>query len=275
MTGVGGGRVLSPFWRHHPCGGGFAASSGRSPKTAPPARDASVVWHEVECGAYTADLELWRELASGCVGPILDIGCGTGRVALCLARSGYVVQGIDVDPDLVGAFNKWAGDLPASARVGDARDFALDERFGLALAPMQVVQLLSDAEERLACLRRAATHLRPGGRLALAIVEELPRPVAGAPPLPDAREVDGWVYSSLPLETVVDETAIAVRRLRQVVSPGGGLSEEVSEIELRTLSAETLEREAVAAGLRPAGRREIPATEAHVGSTVVVLEREG
>ena len=71
---------------------------------------------------------------------------------------------------------------------------------------------------------------------------------------------------------VVDAGAIVVRRLRQTVSPDGELSDEVDEIRLQVLSAETLEREAVEAGLAPVGRREIPATDAHVGSTVVLLE---
>ncbi len=85
--------------------------------------------------------------------------------------------------------------------------------------------------------------------------------------------MDGWVYSSLPLETVVADGEIVVRRLRQTVSPEGSLSDEVDEVRLRILSAEGLEREAREAGLRPAGRRAIPATDAHVGSTVVLFER--
>jgi hypothetical protein len=52
------------------------------------------------------------------------------------------------------------------------------------------------------------------------------------------------------------------------------MSDELNEIELQVLSAETLEDEALEVGLRPAGRRQIPATEAHVGSTVVLLEKE-
>jgi SAM-dependent methyltransferase len=166
--------------------------------------------------------------------------------------------------------------LTAEAREADAADFELQESFDLVLAPMQLIQLLDGAEARKACLASAAGRLRPGGLLALAVVEG--SPVApgeeSVPPLPDVREVDGWVYSSLPLETVASGDSIVVRRLRQVVSPEGDLSEEVDEIELRALAAEQVEAEAVDAGLRPAGRRKIPATDAHVGSTVVLLERE-
>ena len=43
---------------------------------------AHVVWHDVECGGYDADLTLWQELAREAGGPVLDVGAGTGRVAL-------------------------------------------------------------------------------------------------------------------------------------------------------------------------------------------------
>jgi hypothetical protein len=159
------------------------------------------------------------------------------------------------------------------AEVGDARGFELASAFSLVLAPMQLMQLFRDAEERESCLRCVGAHLAPGGVAAFAIVEGMPDPVDAAPPLPDAREVDGWVYSSLPVDVRVDEEAIQVRRLRQTVSPGGELSEEVDEVVLRALDASTLEAEAESVGLRPAGRRSVPPTDAHVGSTVVLLER--
>lgn len=234
------------------------------------------LWQEVECGAYAADLELWEELAADASGPVLDLGCGVGRVASHLAGRGVEVVGVEADGELAAAADERLAGLPGRALRGDARRLSLDEEFSLALGPMQLVQLLGGQDGRLAMMRGVAAHLRPGGVLALAIVERLPEPATGPgpPPLPDAREVDGWVYSSLPLETVVAGGAILVRRLRQTVSPEGELSEETDEVALAELSAATLEREAAEAGLRPAGRRLIPATEEHVGSTVVLLARE-
>jgi hypothetical protein len=164
--------------------------------------------------------------------------------------------------------------LQSTAGVGDARDFQLDSRFDLVLAPMQLIQLFDGPVERQGCLRCVAAHLTVGGLAAFAIVEEMPEPVDAGPPLPDTREVDGWVYSSLPIETVVEADSIRVRRLRQMVSPAGELSEAVDEILLQTLSAATLEDEAGQVGLHPAGRRAIPPTADHVGSTVVLLEKE-
>jgi SAM-dependent methyltransferase len=239
-------------------------------------RPASVLWHDIECGGYEGDLELWRELTRSADGRILDLGCGTGRVALDLARRGRSMRGIDLDPELVGTFNARAAAarLPVSAAAGDAREFALEEEFAMVLAPMQLIQLLDTSAERVACLRCAHRHLRPGGTVAVAIVDGFPAELAEeAPsPLPDTREVDGWVYSSLPLDAGLDARTIVVRRLRQTVSPTGDLSDELDEIPLRLLSAETVEAEAREAGLEPVGRREVAPTGAHVGSVVVVME---
>ncbi len=225
----------------------------------------AVIWHEIECGAYSADLGLWDELATEQRGPILDLGCGTGRVLRHLVRRGHEVRGLDVEEGLVEGLR--------GAQLGDAREFQLAESFRLILAPMQLVQLFAGADERVACLQCVAAHLAPGGIAAFAIVESMPEPVDSAPPLPDTREVDGWVYSSLPVDSYVDDDRIRVRRLRQTVSPGGELSEAVDEVVLRALDAPTLESEAERSRLRPGGRRLIPATADHVGSTVVLFER--
>ncbi|MFM9139047.1 MAG: hypothetical protein ACKOTH_00540, partial [Solirubrobacterales bacterium] len=52
---------------------------------------AAAIWHEVECGGYEADMALWERLAARFPGPILDVGSGTGRVALRLATAGASV----------------------------------------------------------------------------------------------------------------------------------------------------------------------------------------
>lgn len=244
----------------------------------------AAIWHDVECGSYDADLPLWEELAERWGGPILELGCGTGRVALHLARRGHRVYGLDRDPDLLDVLAERAADS-MHTRVGrksdalvqpvvaDASDFALPEPVTLALAPMQFLQLLSSAGDRRDCLRCLAAALQPGGLLAAAIVESIPPSDGPLPPLPDVREVNGWVYSSLPVSAATAGERIVLRRLRQTVSPAGELREEDDEIQLRTFAASALEAEAADAGFVPVGRRVIPETDAHVGSLVVLLER--
>lgn len=231
------------------------------------------IWHEVECGSYEADLGLWEELARDADGPVLDLGCGTGRVALHLARRGYATVGLDVEPQLVAKLAERGDGLPVQAVLADARAFELDTDVSLALAPMQLMQLMECSRDRLELLGSVAAHLLPGGRVAMAIVEALPEANGHGAPLPDVREIGDWVYSSLPLETTVEGDEIAIRRLRQTVSPSGALVEEKNEVRIRTLSAAQLEREGTETDLVPLGRRHIPPTDLHVGSTMVLLGR--
>jgi SAM-dependent methyltransferase len=234
----------------------------------------TVIWHDVECGAFDADLPLWVELAEASAASVLELGCGSGRVALHLARHGNRVAAIDSDPALVEALRHRAAHegLEVAARTADATDFELEQSFGLILAPMQLIQLLDGVAARASCLRACASHMAPGGSLALAIVDGVPTGTPPSPLLPDVREQDGWVYSSLPLGARHEGAALLVERLRQVVDPNGHLTESRDRLRLQTLSADQLEEEARPAGLRPTGRRSIEPTSSHVGSTVVVLE---
>lgn len=234
----------------------------------------AAIWHDVECGSYTADLALWERLAEAAGGPILELGCGTGRVALHLARRGHEVVGLDADAELLAALEQRAAGLPVRAVHADARNFSLDGEVALALAPTHLLQLLPDSEERVASLRRIAEHLPRGGILAATVLEEMPAPDGSPAPLPDVREVDGWVYSSLATEAAITPGEVVVRRLRQTVSPAGELREERNEVRIATFPAAQLEAEGMVAGLRPRRRHEIPPTEVHVGSLVVELERQ-
>jgi SAM-dependent methyltransferase len=244
--------------------------------TRPRTLDEAVIWHDVECAAYSADLQLWLDLATERPGPLLDIGCGTGRVALQLAEQAIDVTGLDSDPALVTALTARAREAGLRVRtsVADARSFDLGRQFALAVAPMQVVQLLGGVpgrEATLCCVRR---HLRPGGVLAAALADPLEGVPAedALPPLPDVREDDGWVFSSTPVAVRADSGVTAIDRLRQAVSPEGELTESMATIRLDRLGPEELEAEAEALGFRALPRRRVPETEGYVGSTVVVLE---
>ena len=233
----------------------------------------ATIWHDVECGSYAADLPFWEELAERGDGPVLELGCGTGRVALHLARRGHAVVGLDRDPELLAALAERGADLALSTVEADARVFEVEEPVALVLAPTHLLQLLPEPAQRVESLSCIAAALRPGGLLAAAIIESMPEPDGAPPPLPDVREVDGWVYSSLAVEAAIAPGEIVVRRLRQRVAPDGSLSEEPNEVRIATFTAETLEAEAAACGLVPAGRHEIPPTAMHEGSLVVLLER--
>jgi SAM-dependent methyltransferase len=236
----------------------------------------AAAWHDVECGSYTADLTLWHELARDRGGPVLDIGCGTGRVALELAAAGHEVVGLDADQPLVTALNVRAAKagVPASALRADARSFTLERRFPLAIVPMQVAQLLGGSTGRATMLATLARHLEPGGLIALALADpfEAVEPGDSRPPLPDVLEIDGWVLSSTPVAVRDEADAVAIDRIREAVSPTGELTEETYSITLDTCAPATLEDEGRAAGLTALPARHVPPTVDYVGSTVVMLE---
>jgi SAM-dependent methyltransferase len=234
------------------------------------------VWHDMECGSYAADLTLWDELAGPAPRDVLDLGCGTGRVSVRLARRGHRVTGVDLEPafleEAAQRAQAWKVDLDTVA--ADARSFELGRRFDLVLAPMQLVQLFDGSEERLAMLNAVAAHLRPAGLFAAALMNLEGEDLGDEyiPPGPDMRDVDGWVYSSQPVAVrLLDgDTAISLDRERTIVAPDGARTSEPSEIRLELLSPDEFEEEIAAAGLMLGGRRVIPPTEDHVGSVVVL-----
>lgn len=238
---------------------------------------AEAIWHDVECGAYAADLALWSAIAGESAGPVLELGAGTGRVALELAREGHSVTALDVSPVLLEELARRACEqgLEVETILADARTLRVAHRYAAIVAPMQFVHLLGGKAGRATALAAAAVHLDPAGVVAAAVLGDDAMGAAAAhsdPPLPDVRELDGWIYSSLPVEVRAIESAIEVRRLRQLVSPDGELSEELDAVRLDRLSAQRLEAEAIAVGLRPRERIEVSPTSDHLGSVVCVLE---
>lgn len=232
------------------------------------------IWQDVEFGSYAADLPLWEELASATAGPVLELGAGSGRVALHLARAGHDVIALERDAELAAALEARAEGLPLSVLPTDLVD-AEYPAARLAIGPLQVVQLL-DAPERARALAGLAGALGGGGLCALALVDEATLVERGAaalaPVRPDMREIDDWVYSSEPLWVQVSDDVLRMRRLRERVSPGGDLVRKVHDDVLHRLPPEQLEAEGAMAGLRPAGRRMIPSSDYEAGSITVLME---
>jgi SAM-dependent methyltransferase len=234
---------------------------------------AAAIWHDVEHGAYDADLPLWRELASAANGPILDLGAGTGRVAAHLAARGHELVALDTDPDLLAVLAERA---PGVVTVqADARGFSLERSFPLVIAPMQLAHIVGGHAGRVAMLEGVHAHLTSGGTFAAALTDPLEAlEERGDPfPLPDLLERDGWVFSSQPISVRQDGDCVVLERHRQTVSPTGEVEDEMVTIALDVFSGEQFEAEARAAGLEPVGRCAVPESPDHIGSTVVICRR--
>lgn len=105
------------------------------------------------------------ELAAG--GPVLELGVGTGRLALPLAARGLAVHGVDSSPEMIALLRAKAGgpDLPVT--VGDFADLDLSEDFALVVLAFNTIFALPTQEAQVACFAIAAQHLRPGGRFVI------------------------------------------------------------------------------------------------------------
>ena len=234
-----------------------------------------VIWHDVECSRYDADMTLWHELAEAAGGPILDVGAGTGRVTLDLARHGHDVVALDYDAALLDALAQraQAEGLQIETVVGDASGFELGRSdFALVMAPMQTVQLLG-REGRLGFLNAAHAHVAPRGLVAIALADALETFDAEHVllPLPDTMFVDGALYSSQPVGLRDRGESVAIERIRTIVRADGTRSASDDVLALDRITLEEVEAEGRAAGLEVLPGRIIDPTEEHVGTSVVML----
>jgi SAM-dependent methyltransferase len=229
------------------------------------------MWHDVECGRYEADMPLWLELAAEARDGVLDVGAGTGRVALRLAEAGHAVTALDLDPGLLETLRERAraAGVEVATITADAADFSLPRRVGLVAVPMQTIQLLPERSGFFAAARRAIV---PGGRVALAIATDL-EPYDGAPPLPapDLGQAGGWSYISQPIAIRVGDDHVLIERIRQMVGPDGERATFDDAIRLQIVTPGELAEEAAEHGLEAEDLLHIPETPEHVASQVVVF----
>ncbi|MSX02265.1 MAG: methyltransferase domain-containing protein [Actinobacteria bacterium] len=233
----------------------------------------SAIWHNLECGSYAADLDCWLALADEFGGPVLDVGAGTGRIALMLAATGRTVTAVDLDPALLATLKLRSGADSILTVCVDAREMELGARYSLIIVPMLTVQLFGGSEGRRRFLTTAAAHLEPGALLAMAIADlgeddSGEAETAGAPDTWTDGEV---VYSTVATSLVARPGQIGIERRREVRSTDGSVREEAATDWIDSVTADEIEAEAVALGMSLAPRRQIPATDEYIGSTVVCL----
>jgi SAM-dependent methyltransferase len=240
----------------------------------------TVIWHEIECGRYTQDLTLWLQLAAERAPnhePVLDVGAGSGRVTIPLARAGTTVVALDMDPELLVELERRGAGLPIETVCADARDFTLPGRaFPLIAVPMQTLQLLGGPAGHRAFFERAAAHLTPAGAVAVAIAaaddfEEFEWHEGDAAPMPDIAEVDACAYFSQPTAVRRAGYGFVLERRREIVDAHGVRTTSSDRIELDIVTVEAVQEAGRQAGLHPVVVRQIPPTSEHIGSQVVIL----
>jgi len=120
---------------------------------------------------FTEDIEMYLGFAKRTSGSILEIGSGTGRVALALAEEGHTVVGLELSEAMRAVAQRKADRAQLTDRVefiaGDMRRFKLDRHFGLIIVPINTFLHNLTVEDQLASLACFKKHLRPGGLLVL------------------------------------------------------------------------------------------------------------
>ena len=125
------------------------------------------------------DIGFWKRMAAGVDGPILELGCGTGRVALPVARHGATVVGIDRSESMLGRARLRVKRARLARRVklirGDIRQLPFPDRtFPLVMAPYGILQSLLDERLLSATLKQVQRVLTPDGTFGLELVADLP-----------------------------------------------------------------------------------------------------
>jgi SAM-dependent methyltransferase len=96
-------------------------------------------------------------------GAALELGIGTGRIALPLARRGVRVHGIDLSEAMVARLRAKPGAERIGVTIGDFATTAVDGRFSLAYLVFNTIGNLTTQDEQVACFQNVAAHLEPGG----------------------------------------------------------------------------------------------------------------
>ena len=226
----------------------------------------AVIWHDLECGGYSADLPYWHALAERSAGPVLDIGAGTGRVALPLARAGHTVVALERDAALAAELARRAATLPVEVHCADACAFTLASPVALAIVPMQTIHLLERRAAFFACARRA---LQPRGTLAIALLGD------GVEPFelelePDAVQLGAVRYESAPTALRRRDGVVALERRRSRIRDGAA-QDSIDLTRLWECDRATLAAEAGVFGFAALEHQRIAPTREHAGSEIVCL----
>ena len=214
------------------------------------------------------DTGFWQTMAVAAGGgPILELGCGTGRVLVPLARAGFKITGLDLS---AGMLERSRARIAGESREvrdrvqlveADMTTFDLGRRFASIICPFAGFQQLRTVEQQLACLERCRAHLLPKGRLVL----DLPNPDPA--PAEYTRDASGEGEATAQVVDWTDGrrirwwmTVIAYDRSLQcnecevtyeIVSADGGTRRITETISLRYTFRYELEHLLFRAGFRP------------------------
>lgn len=199
---------------------------------------------------YRDDLAFYRGLAEDLGGPVLELGAGSGRVTVALARAGFDVTAVEPAPAMRARGVARLGAAGVADRVqwldADARALALDRRFALAIAPFHMLMHLTSLDDQDAVLAAARAHLAAGGAFATDVYVPRfgPEGVVRVEPAWAGLEGD---LSTWQLVDPVAQTVVTEHRLDRT-RPDGTVERRAATLRQRYFHRFELERALRAAG---------------------------
>jgi len=141
--------------------------------------DAVARFYDLENAGFTEDLPFWADVARECGGPVLELGCGSGRVLLHLAREGFAVTGVDSSPAMLSLARRRLDRQPSIAGKITLREesftrLRLGDAFPLVILPFNTFSHMTEDEDVRAALDTVTAHLSPGGAAVLALPNPVP-----------------------------------------------------------------------------------------------------
>ena len=163
------------------------------------------------------DVEWFSGLARRTGGPILELGCGTGRITVPIAQDGHHVVGLDRSGAMLERAERRARRANVEVRwvEGDMRAFSFNEAFALVFVALNSFLML-DPNDRWSCLARVREHLAPRGRVAIDVFQPDPEVVVGL----DGGVADEW-------ERVDPESSRPVRKFSSSRANVDGVTQRI------------------------------------------------
>jgi SAM-dependent methyltransferase len=201
------------------------------------------------------DIGFWQRLAAACRAPALELGCGTGRIAIPVARAGITVLGVDRSEPMLARARQRTRRARVAGRLSLVRadirflPFA-SGTFGLVMAPYGILQSLLASRDLAAVLAGVRRVLRPGGRVAIDLVADLP----GWQEYRKERRLAGWRAGGRAHITLIESVRQDRRRglthfeQEYVERRGGRRVTRRFDLTFRTLSVPQMLRRLTAAG---------------------------
>lgn len=201
--------------------------------------------YDLENPDFDPEGSFFLSIAAQTGGPVLDLGCGTGRMTIPLAQHGLEITGLDPAAEMLALARAKAGDLPIEWIEADGRDFHLSRQFNFIFENGAVfMHMLTNLDQRafLGCVHE---HLAPDGRFVFGVIFPHPDRIASAPEEKEwysYQDNQGRTVRVSGTEVYDDLSQVKVETaIRRITEPDGSETVHVAPLALRYTFPQELE----------------------------------